>query len=90
VIPLRFHRRQLHRLQPETGGIRKPYGGTRSHGFQRGSLVKLMRLGLTYVGGFLKDRIRLHSVATGKRLTPKAKPSDCRFLTFSTWRFHAA
>jgi hypothetical protein len=43
-----------------------------------------MRFGLTYVGGFLKDRIRLHSVATGKRLTPQAKPSDCRFLTFST------
>ena len=24
VMPLRFHRRKLHRLQPETGGIRKP------------------------------------------------------------------
>ena len=26
VTPLRFHRRQLHRLQPERGGRRKPYG----------------------------------------------------------------
>lgn len=26
ISPLRFHRRQLHRLQPEPGGIRKPYG----------------------------------------------------------------
>jgi hypothetical protein len=90
ITPLRFHRRQLHRLQPEKGGIRKLHGGTRSHGFKRGSLVKHARFGLTYVGGFLKDRISLHSVATGKRLTQQAKPSDCRFLTFGTWRFHAA
>jgi hypothetical protein len=27
VVPLQFHRRQLHRPQPEHGGIRKPYGG---------------------------------------------------------------
>jgi hypothetical protein len=26
ITPLRFHRRQLHRLQCATGGIRKPYG----------------------------------------------------------------
>jgi hypothetical protein len=39
-----------------------------------------------YVGGYLKDRISLHSVATGKRLCQNAKPSDCRFLTFNTWR----
>jgi hypothetical protein len=86
ITPLRFHRRQLHRLQPEAGGARKPYGGTLSHGFKRGSLVKHIKHGLTYVGGYLKDRISLHSVATGKRLTQTAKPADCCFLTFNTWR----
>lgn len=86
VTPLRFHRRQLHRFQPETGGIRKPYGGTRSHGFKRGSLVQHPTWGLAYVGGILGERISLHSVATGNRLTQQAKPSDCRFLTFNTWR----
>ena len=40
IVPLRFHRRQLHRLQPEKGGIRKPYGGTLSMGFKRGAWVK--------------------------------------------------
>jgi hypothetical protein len=40
ITPLRFHRRQLHRLQPEKSGIRKPHGGTLSHGFKRGSLIK--------------------------------------------------
>lgn len=86
VTPLRFHRRQLHRLQPEIGGVRKPYGGTRSHGFKRGSLVKHPKWGLTYVGGFLSDRISLHSAETGKRLTQKAKPSDCKLLAYSSWR----
>lgn len=86
ITPLRFHRRQLHRLQPGRGGIRSPYGGTRSHGFKRGSLVKHPKWGLAYVGGVLKDRISLHTVATGGRLTQQAKPSDCLFLTFNTWR----
>ena len=86
IMLLRFHRRQLHRLQPEQGGIRKPYGGTRSHGFKRGSLVKHPKFGLTYIGGWLKDRVSLHCVATGKRLTQQAKPSDCCFLAFNTWR----
>lgn len=90
LIPLRFHRRQLHRLQPETGGIRKPYGGTRSHGFKRGSLVKHQKWGLAYVGGFLKDRISLHSLTDGKRLTQQAKPIECLFLTYNSWRAHSS
>ena len=84
--PLRFHRRQLHRLQPEAGGIRKPYGGTRSNGFKRGSLVQHLKHGLVYVGGCLKERISLHSLATGKRLTQTAKTEDCLFLAYNSWR----
>jgi len=87
IIPLRFHRRQLHRLQPEKGGIRKLYGSTNSLGFKRGSLVKHFKWGLCYVGGFLKDRISLHSIETGKRFTQQAKPTDCKFLTHSSWRW---
>lgn len=86
ITPLRFHRRQLHRLQPEQGGIRKPYGGTKSHGFTRGSLVEHARYGLAYVGGWLKDRISLHRLCDGKRLTQQAKPAECRFLTYNSWR----
>jgi hypothetical protein len=86
VAPLRLHRRQLHRLQPEKGGIRKPYGGTRSHGFKRGGLVEHPRFGVTYVGGMLKDRLSLHAITTGKRLTQSAKPADCHFLCFNSWR----
>ena len=86
IEPLRFHRRQLHRLQPETGGARKPYGGTRSNGFKRGSLVQHVKHGLVYVGGCLKDRISLHSLFDGKRLTQTAKTKDCSFLAYNSWR----
>ena len=86
ITPLRFHRRQLHRLQPDIGGIRKPYGGSRSLGFKRGSLVKHIRYGLVYIGGYLKGRISLHSLTDGKRLTQNAKPEDCKLLTFNSWR----
>jgi hypothetical protein len=87
IAPLRFHRRQLHRLQSKKGGIRKPYGGTRSLGFKRGSLIKHFKYGLAYVGGNPKGRISLHSLADGQRLTQKAKPEDCQFLTFNERRW---
>jgi RRXRR protein len=87
VTPLRFHRRQLHRLEPGKGGIRSPYGGTRSLGLKRGSLVKHPKWGLAYVGGTIGDRISLHSVETGSRLCQNAKPGDCKFRCFNSIRF---
>ena len=86
VTPLKLHRRQLHRLQPEKGGKRKPYGGTRSEGFKRGSIVQHTKHGITYVGGTLKGRISLHSQSTGRRLCQNAKPTETKFLAYSTWR----
>lgn len=87
VSPLRFHKRQLHRLEPTKGGIRSPYGGTRSLGFKRGSLVKHPKHGLSYVGGTMGDRISLYSVSSGQRLCQNAKPVDCAFLCFNSIRF---
>jgi len=86
VTPLRFHRRQLHRLEPDKGRVRRSYGGTLSHGFKRGSLVKHPKWGLAYVGGWLKGRISLHSLADGRRLCQNAKPSEVQFLAFNSWR----
>jgi hypothetical protein len=90
IEPIRLHRRQLHRLQFSKGHIRKPYGGTRSEGFSRGSLVRHPKFGLCYVGGATKGRISLHDVSTGKRLTQSAKPEDTKFLSFNTWRVAAS
>jgi hypothetical protein len=86
VTPLRFHRRQLHRLQPDKGGVRNPYGSTRSLGFKRGSVVKHPKWGIAYVGGFFKDRISLHRLTGGQRLCQNAKPSDVKFLAYSSFR----
>lgn len=93
LYPLKLHRRNLHRQNYSKGGIRKPYGGTNSEGFKRGSWVKHTAsgrgksLGLCYVGGQDgKGRISLHSLETGKRLTQSGKPADCKFLCYASWR----
>ena len=79
--PIKLHRRQLHAFQPSKGGIRKSYGGTRSMGLTRGTLVKHINFGLTYIGGTSKERVSLHSLRTGKRVTQGAKIEDCSILT---------
>ena len=86
LAPLRFRRRQLHRLEPGRGGVRKPYGGTRSLGFKRGTLVRHPKWGLCYVGGHMGGRLSLHDLKTGKRLTQDAKLEECRVLTCVSWR----
>ena len=88
VVPAVFHRRQLHRLQASKGGERKPYGGTRSLGLKRGTLVKHNKYGLCTVGGFDRKRqtISLHEYRTNKRLTQGAKVKDCRVLAWVVWR----
>ena len=88
MIPLRFHRRRLHMLQPTKGGARRRDGGTRSLGFKRGSLVKHPRYGVVYVGGTMRDRVTLHSFEDGRRLCQNARPSDCKFLAYNSWRTH--
>jgi hypothetical protein len=98
VIPLEFHRRQLHRLQYSAGHIRPRYGGTLSAGFKRGSIVKHSKYGFCYVGGWQEsptkkdpDRktVSLHNLKTGKRLTQNALASDIKFLAFNSWRVGA-
>ena len=86
LVPLRFHRRQLHALQPSTGGARKPYGSTRSLGLKRGSLVKHKKYGLCYVGGTMNDRISVHSLNGGKRLAQNVRVEDCEFRTYLSER----
>ena len=86
LSPLQWHRRQLHRLQPEKGGKRKPYGGTRSQGLTRGTLIKHPRYGLAYVGGTLNGRLSLHAVSDGKRLCQNAKKEVCQPRTILRWK----
>jgi len=86
IKPIELHRRQLHRLQPSKKGIRRRYGSTNSLGFKRGSLVKHVKYGLCYVGGYLKNNISLHNIENGKRITQKAELKDCICLNFNAWK----
>jgi hypothetical protein len=85
-----------HRLPPSTrsrweakpGGIRTPYGGTRSLGWKRGTIVQHPTYGRCIVGGCdpKKQRLSLHAYKTNRRLTQIAKPADCRRLTAIAFR----
>lgn len=86
ISPIELQRRQLHRLQAEVGGERKRYGSTNSLGFKRGGLVKHIKYGLCYVGGFIKNRISLHNLETGKRVCQNSKISDCIKFGYNTWK----
>ena len=86
--PIRIYRRQLHVFNPGKDGYRRPYGGSMSKGLKRGGIIKHPKYGKCYVGGedTKKLRISLHDLSSGKRLTQGAKPSECKFLAFNSWR----
>jgi len=87
VVPLQFHRRKLHKLCPSKGGIRKRDGGTRSLGFKKGSLIKHPKYGLAYIGGYSNtNRITLHSLNTGERVSRDIRPEHCKFIAYLSWR----
>src|SRR6266567_2273457 len=88
IVPATLHRRQLHRLQATKGGVRKPYGGTRSLGLKRGTLVQHAKYGLCTIGGFdrKKQTISLHDYRANKRLTQGAKVEACRVFTWVAFR----
>jgi hypothetical protein len=91
ITPLQFHRRQLHRLQPSMGGRRCRYGGTISLGFKRGSWINHSKYGMAYVGGVPREgRISLFNIGSGKQISNRIKPEDCKFITYSSWRIRYA
>lgn len=86
IAPLQFHRRMLHRMVPSKGGKRSSYGGTRSMGLKRGTIVKHPKWGLTYVGGSYRSNLSLHSIQTGIRLNKSVKRQDIKVLSLNSWR----
>jgi hypothetical protein len=87
LIPLRFHRRQLHYFQANKKGLRNRYGGTISLGLKRGSLVKHPKYGLCYIGGNMKNVISLHQLNDGIRICKHAKKEDLKILRYNKWRY---
>jgi hypothetical protein len=75
-----YSRRQLHRLKPDKGGVRRRYGGSWSLlPFRKGDVV-LWRNRLARVGGFMEG-LSLHGFGlTNKRFTQTAKLGECKRL----------
>jgi hypothetical protein len=86
LVPIQFHRRQLHRFNFSKGGIRKNYGGTLSLGLKRGSLVTHPQHGTCYLGGSSKNKLSVHSLETGIRLSQNVDKKDLIFLSYNYWR----
>lgn len=89
LSPIKRHRRQLHRQNPKKGGERSKYGGTRSLGIERGSLVKHPKYGFCLVGGSSKGRISLNSLKNNKRLCQNAKKEDIKIISNQKWNITA-
>ena len=89
LTPLRFHRRQLHYLQPDVRNVRRLYGGTISQGLKRGSLVKHKKWGLCYLGGCSEKKgLSLHRLNDGERICQNARTGDLTVLSPNSWRWH--
>jgi len=73
-------------LQFGKGGVRKRYGGTMSLGLKRGTLVRHVRYGLCYVGGYYGGGVTLHSLRSGKRLVQRARREEFKVLTRIAFR----
>ena len=88
VVPALLHRRQLQRLEAAKGGVRSPYGGTRSLGVKRGTLMRHLRYGLCTVGGCdrQKGTVSLHAYRSNTRLTQGGRLDQCQRLTWVAWR----
>jgi len=86
VAPLRFRRRSLHLRQPAKGGVRRRHGGTVSLGLRRGTQVLHPRFGFCYVGGHMGNRLSLHAMRDGRRLTQGARLEDLTVLAPCSWR----
>jgi len=86
MAPLRFRRRSLHLRQPGKGGVRRRHGGTTSLGLRRGTQVLHPRFGFCYAGGYMGDRLSLHAMHDGRRLTRDARMEDLTVLTPCSWQ----
>jgi hypothetical protein len=91
ITPFKFLRRQLQDLKPGRGNKRRRKGGTTCLGFKRGSIVKHVKYGITYIAGWQEtisgNRLRLKNIGTGEDVSRHIKPEDIKFLCYSSWRF---
>lgn len=83
IKPILIYRRGLHYMCPRKGwnGERIKFGGTRNFGISKRTIVNHPKHGLCYVGGSQNNRLSLHNIKTGKRVSEFAKPQDLKIKT---------
>jgi hypothetical protein len=76
-----YAKRQLHRLEPDKGGVRRRYGGSWSIcPFKKGDVVRWHGK-LARVGGYMENKFSLHTFSLkNTRFTQNAKPDECTKL----------
>ncbi len=89
IKPIQIHRRQLHYTCPSKGGFRKSFGGTRSMGLKKGSIVQHVKYGICRVGGssIIRENKRISTcdLKNYARLSQQIRPENCEFLAYSSW-----
>ena len=81
ISPIPIRRRELHRQNPQKGGKRPRYGGTRClGGVSKNTLVKHVKKGLLRVTGYQKGCLTLSEVNSSKQVVLTAKPDTYQIL----------
>ena len=87
IAPIPIRRRELHRQNPQKGGKRPRYGGTRCLGYAKGTLVKHVKHGIAVICGFQNNGLSLQPIDGGKRICLSARIEDCKILTRLNFRY---
>ena len=87
IAPLPIRRRELHRQNPQKGGKRPRYGGTRCLGVAKNTLVKHITKGLLRVTGHQQGKLTLSKINSSRQVILTAKPETYRILKKLNFRY---
>ena len=87
ISPIPIRRRELHRQNPQKGGKRPRYGGTRGLGVAKNTLVRHVKKGLLRVTGHQKGGLTLSEIHSSKQVILTAKPNTYQILRKLNFRY---
>jgi hypothetical protein len=87
ISPIPIRRRELHRQNPQKGGKRPRYGGTRCLGVPKNTLVKHVKKGILRVTGHQRGYLTLSEINSSKQVVLTAQPNTYRVLRRLNFRY---
>ena len=87
ISPIPIRRRELHRQNPQKGGKRPRYGGTRCLQTVKNALVKHVKHGLLRVSGHQNGKLTLSEIGSSKQVVLQAKQEDYKILKRINFRY---